>query len=241
MDTKYDIIVAGGTGSRMASAIPKQFLLLKGLPVLMHSLLAFRKSKSFPHLVLVLHPTMHEEWQSLCKIHEFNIPHTLVAGGNSRYESVKNGLNKIQSMDSKSAQALIAVHDAVRPLVPPSLIDHTYTVAQQSRAAALAIASSNSIRLQHLSDTSNSAYPREKVFLMQTPQTFTGTVLFKAYEQAEDESCTDDASIVEKTGIPITLVPGDTCNIKITFPEDLPIAEKLLDNLESSRTADDSQ
>src|SRR5690606_32893478 len=131
-----------------------------------------------------------------------------------------------------------AVHDAVRPLISPALIDLTYATAQQKGNAALAVASSSSVRLEQLDSPKNFSYPREKVYLMQTPQTFQGAMLFPAYEQPEDPTFTDDASVVEKTGTSITLVRGDTCNIKITFPTDLPVAEKLLAERRSSRPSD---
>lgn len=241
MIAKYAIIVAGGTGNRMASDIPKQFMLLNGLPVIMHSLLAFRRSQSAPRIVVVLHPALQAQWRSLCTTHDFQVPHALVAGGMSRFESVRNGLEKIRSMDGQAAQSLIAVHDAVRPLITPALIDLTYTTAQRTGTAALAVASSSSVRLEQLDRPGNFSYPREKVYLMQTPQTFKGAVLFPAYEQPEDPTLTDDASIVEKTGTSITLVRGDTCNIKITFPDDLPVAEKLLTGRGSSRPSDHPQ
>src|SRR5690606_3594166 len=139
--------------------------------------------------------------------------------GASRCESVKNGLETIRSMDPQASQCLIAVHDAVRPLIKPTLIDLSFEEAKRSGTAALAISSSNSVRLKHLDESGNYAYPRENVYLMQTPQTFKGSHLFEAYDQPEDPTCTDDASIVEKTGIPITLVDGDTRNIKITFQD----------------------
>src|SRR5690606_27248930 len=139
----------------------------------------------------------------------------------------KSGLSLIASLDANADQGFIAVHDAVRPLITSALIDITYEAAMRSGAAVLAVQSSNSVRLCRVDSTDHYAYPREKVYLMQTPQVFKGSYLFEAYRQPEDPTCTDDASVVEKIGIPITIVDGDTRNIKITFPDDLQIAELL--------------
>lgn len=224
----------------MNSDTPKQFMLLDGLPMMMHTIQAFHRSTSVPQLIVVLHPGLQPEWMSLCATYRFPIPHTLAAGGTSRFESVKNGLETIRSMDPQASQSLIAVHDAVRPLISPTLIDRSFEEAMRSGTAALAVSSSNSVRLKHLDGSGNYAYPRENVYLMQTPQTFKATLLFRAYEQPEDPACTDDASVVEKTGIPITLVEGDTRNIKITFQDDLLVAERLLKR-QSGGASDDPQ
>lgn len=225
----------------MGSDVPKQFMPLNGLPVMMHTLLAFQRSKCTPHLVLVLHPSMQEQWCLLCNTHHFQVQHSLVAGGESRFESVRNGLEAIRLMGGAASGALIAVHDAVRPLINPDLIDLLYAEAARTGNAALAVPSSNSVRIEQLDGSGTFSYPREKVHLMQTPQTFRATDLFQAYERSEDSTCTDDASVVEKTGIPITLVPGDACNIKITFPEDLLIAERLLTIRRSGSSPDYAQ
>lgn len=222
------IIVAGGTGTRMGSDVPKQFLLLNGTPVMMHAIRAFHASKTSPAITVALHPSLQDQWKALCAAHGFEVPHNLVAGGNTRFESVKNGLAAITDTGTDLSQCLIAVHDAARPLIDPALIDSTYTHAATSGAAALALQSSNSVRIEGTNGVKNNNYPRERVYLMQTPQTFNGSILADAYDQTEDDAFTDDASVVEKKGYPITLVNGDTLNIKLTFAEDLPIAELLL-------------
>ena len=227
----YVIIVAGGMGARMGTDIPKQFLLLCGLPVMMHTINAFHRSNSSPHIVVVIHPSLRSQWSTLCKTHAFDVPHTVADGGKSRFESVKSGLNTIRTTISDLAQSVIAVHDAARPLISPKLIDNTYRQAALTNAAALAIQSTNSIRLKSRSGLKNNAYRREDVYLMQTPQTFNGAILSEAYEQPNDDTNTDDASVVEKKGYPITLVDGDTRNVKITFPQDLRIAELLLEEV----------
>lgn len=227
MRRNYAIIVAGGTGSRMGSGTPKQFLLLDGLPVMMHAIQAFYQSASTPKLIVVIHPSLHDSWRSLCEKHQFVLPHTVVNGGKSRFESVKNGLETIKSMDTELADCVIAVHDAARPLISATLIDKTYEQAALNGAAALATPSTDSVRVKSSDGLENKAFPRRNVYLMQTPQTFNGAILCAAYDQVDEDdgSFTDDASVVEKKGYPITLVDGDTRNLKITFPEDLRIAE----------------
>ncbi|SFC60675.1 2-C-methyl-D-erythritol 4-phosphate cytidylyltransferase [Parapedobacter composti] len=228
MPENYAIIVAGGAGSRMGTAVPKQFLPLNGTPVMMHAINAFYNSNSSPSIIAVLPATLRDQWAALCKEHGFTIPHTVADGGKTRFQSVKNGLAVVRQLASDLPQSLIAVHDAARPLVTPALIDKTYAAASRTAAAALATPCTNSVRLVSNNGLKNNAYRRELVYLMQTPQTFNGAVLYEAYEQPEEETYTDDASVVERKGYPLTLVKGDTRNIKITFPEDLRIAELLI-------------
>ncbi len=228
MYKNYVIIVAGGTGSRMGYETPKQFLLLDGLPVMMHAIYAFHRSGSSPQIIVVIHPSLLDEWSALCESHAFSVPHTVVGGGTSRFESVKNGLRAIKSLADELTRSIIAVHDAARPLVSTMLIDATYQQAMRTGAAALAKPSTDSVRIVSANGLKNKAVSRSRTYLMQTPQTFNGAILWGAYEQDEDHSFTDDASVVEKKGYPITLIDGDTHNMKITFPEDLRIAEILL-------------
>ena len=237
----YVIIVAGGMGARMGTDTPKQFLLLCGLPVMMHTINAFHRSNSSPHIVVVIHPSLRSQWSALCKTHAFDVPHTIADGGKSRFESVRSGLNTVRATASDLARSVIAIHDAARPLISPKLIDNTYRQAALTNAVALAVRSTNSIRLKSKSGLKNNAYPREDVYLMQTPQAFNGAILSDAYEQPNDESLTDDASVVEKYGYPITLLDGDSRNIKITFPQDLRIAEMLLGTTHLGRASDDAQ
>lgn len=211
----------------MGSDIPKQFLLLNGIPVMMHTINAFYQSKSSPRIIAVIHPDMQEYWLTLCEKYHFHVQHALADGGSSRFESVKNGLAAIERINADPSHTLIAVHDAARPLIAPDLIDRTFEQAALSGAAALAIRSTDSVRLLSDDGLTNQAYPRERVFLMQTPQTFAASILFHAYDQPENGTSTDDASVVEKNGHPITLIDGDARNIKITFPEDLQRAELL--------------
>jgi 2-C-methyl-D-erythritol 4-phosphate cytidylyltransferase len=228
MQRNYVIIVAGGAGTRIGGDVPKQFLPLNGMPVMMHAIHAFAASKSSPHVVVVIHPAMRPLWSSLCNQHQFSVTHTIADAGRTRFQSVKSGIDSIKHIEPDLQQSLIAVHDAARPLVTPSLIDCAYEMAARTGAAALATPSTNTVRIRSRYNLKNNTYPRELVYLMQTPQIFNGAILCEAYEQPEDETFTDDASVVEKKGYPITLVNGDTRNLKITFPEDLRIAELLL-------------
>ena len=220
--TCYTIIVAGGSGSRMQSAIPKQFLLLNGLPVLMHTIQAFYNSQSKPQIILVIPADSHLYWNDLCEEHNFTIPHQLVNGGNTRFNSVKNGLAIIPDNDN----AVVAVQDAVRPLTSVEIIDGAYQQAIQIGNAVTAVKSRDSIR--QVKSNISASLLRDEIYLVQTPQTFQYSQLKRAYEQDYNEGFTDDASVVEATGEHIHIIEGNYQNIKITFPEDITIAELLL-------------
>jgi 2-C-methyl-D-erythritol 4-phosphate cytidylyltransferase len=205
----------------MQSAVPKQFLLLNGLPVLMHTLKAFQQTCITPDIILVLPVGYHAYWQQLCDVHGFSTPHLLVAGGETRFHSVKNGLDQI--LDDN---ALIAVHDAVRPLTSRQIIETSYQHAEKYGNAVTAVKSRDSVR--QVTNGYSVSLLRDQIYLVQTPQTFKGNLLKKAYEQPYNEKFTDDASVVEQYGVEIQLTDGDYQNIKITFPEDIAIAELLL-------------
>ena len=216
----YAIIVAGGIGSRMLSDIPKQFLLLNNRPMMMYTIEAFYHCQAHPEIIVVLHPDHHDYWLQLCVAHNFVIPHQLVGGGDTRFQSVKNGLNVIDG------DGIIAVHDAVRPLVDVKVIDQSYMVAAEKGNAIVAVQSRDSIR--QLKNNQTAAVPRDEIYLVQTPQAFHSDILRKAYEQNYHSNFTDDASVVELSGVDIHLVNGNHTNIKVTFPEDIAIAEMLL-------------
>lgn len=218
----YAIIVAGGTGSRMQSALPKQFIELCGEPVLMHTIRAFFESGAAPRIILALNNNYHGLWAGLCQQHNFTIPHTVIAGGETRFHSVKNALDTI--IDDE--YAVIAVHDAVRPLTSAEIINKSFRCAAQNGTAVTAVKSRDSVR--QLSGSSSAYLDRERIYLVQTPQTFRSDVLKAAYGQPYNELFTDDASVVEKNGTAITIIEGSYSNIKITFPEDVIIAEALL-------------
>jgi 2-C-methyl-D-erythritol 4-phosphate cytidylyltransferase len=219
---KYAIIVAGGSGSRMLSTLPKQFLRIDGLPVLMYTMRAFEQSTYKPQLILVLPADFHSYWQQLCIDLNFYIPHQLVTGGETRFHSVKNGLDLIES----DTNAIVAIHDAVRPLTSVQIIDRAYAYAAKNGNAIVAVKSRDSVR--QVKNNQSTCLLRDEIYLVQTPQTFQLTQLKKAYEQPYHTKFTDDASVVEEMGVEINLVEGSYRNIKITFPEDIAIAELLL-------------
>ncbi len=224
----YAIIVAGGSGTRMGSAIPKQFLLLNGKPVLMHTIEAFHNCVAQPHILLVLHADFHTYWHQLCADHNFTIPHQLIKGGETRFHSVKNGLDTI----TYDTDAVVAVQDAVRPLTDKEIIDASFTYAFEHGNAIAAVKSRDSIR--QLQNGHSVSLLRDDIYLIQTPQTFGLEQLKKAYEHGYDAIFTDDASVVERSGIAINLIEGNYKNIKITFPEDIAIAEAILNKKPSA-------
>ncbi|RIJ37794.1 2-C-methyl-D-erythritol 4-phosphate cytidylyltransferase [Pontibacter oryzae] len=214
---KYAIIVAGGSGSRMQAAIPKQFLEVAGKPILMHTIEQFYKYNPQIRIVVVLPQQQLDAWRKLCQKHQFKLFHMTVPGGDTRFGSVKNGL------DTVFGEALVAVHDGVRPFVEVKTIEAAFEAAEKDGSAVVAVSPKDSIR--ELTDDGSRAVPRAKYKLVQTPQCFRASILRKAYEQPEQEHFTDDASVVESIGEAITLVEGSYRNIKITTPEDLILAE----------------
>ncbi len=220
--SNYVIIVAGGSGARMQSSIPKQFLLLNGKPVLMHTILAFYLSESKPSILLVLPNNYHSYWEQLCKEHKFIIPVQIIKGGKTRFHSVKNGLNAIPDVP----HTLIAVHDAVRPLISKQTIENCYQQATEYGNAIAAVKSRDTVR--QIKEGVSKTLLRDEIYLIQTPQIFQSSQLKSAYLQNYQSKFTDDASVVEEMGVNINLVEGSYKNIKITFPEDIAILELLM-------------
>ncbi|MEN8119789.1 MAG: 2-C-methyl-D-erythritol 4-phosphate cytidylyltransferase [Bacteroidota bacterium] len=216
------IIVAGGSGSRFKSEIPKQFIELNGKPILMHSITAFYKYQENIEIIVVLPEHQVDYWHSLCKKHNFKIKHKVENGGKTRFESVKNGLDTV-----KNSQNLIAIHDGVRPLVSENTIERCFREAEISGNAIPAILSVDSVR--QVSIETNFPIDRSKLRLIQTPQVFKIDILKKAYRQKYKNSFTDDASVVEAMCEKINLVEGNRENIKITNKIDLVIAKALFE------------
>ena len=217
---EYALIVAGGKGTRINSTIPKQFLELNGVPVLIHTLNAFVGYSSSINIILVLPEDDIDTWTALSKKHNFTNPITLQTGGNTRFQSVKRGLEKI------SGSGLVAIHDGVRPLVSKDIIAASFKMAAVNKTAVAAVQLKESIRVTDHETTR--AADRSKFKLIQTPQTFEVDLIRKSYAQKEDPSLTDDASVAEKAGHVICLFEGSYENIKITTSEDLVVAEALL-------------
>ncbi|ARS39504.1 2-C-methyl-D-erythritol 4-phosphate cytidylyltransferase [Sphingobacteriaceae bacterium GW460-11-11-14-LB5] len=218
----YAIIVAGGSGNRMQTETPKQFLLLKNLPVLMHTIKAFAQSDTQPKILLVLNKDQQAYWFRLCEEFNFHVPHQVIDGGTERFHSVKNAIHAIEE------ESYVAIHDAVRPLVSKSLIDNCFKAAELQGNVITAVQSSDSVRL--LRDDKTTALKRDEIYLVQTPQTFSLNILKEAYNQEFNVHFTDDASVVESVGYGINIIEGERGNIKITYPIDLELAELLLKN-----------
>ncbi|MCE2732787.1 MAG: 2-C-methyl-D-erythritol 4-phosphate cytidylyltransferase [Flammeovirgaceae bacterium] len=218
---EYAIIVAGGKGTRMKTKLPKQFLLLQGKPVLMHTLDAFFRYKPDMQVILVLPEDDVKLWTSLCTQYNYTKSVTLVHGGETRYQSVRNGLSAIED-----EEGLVAIHDGVRPLVSEDILGASFRLAAVHDTAVAAVRLKESIRMTDQDNTK--AMDRSKFRLIQTPQTFKLSLIKQAYRGKEDSSLTDDASVAEKAGHIISLFEGSYENIKITTPEDMVVAEALL-------------
>jgi 2-C-methyl-D-erythritol 4-phosphate cytidylyltransferase len=218
---KYALIVAGGLGERMQSEIPKQFMELAGIPVLMHCINAFYEYDPEIQFILVIPQSFISYWNKLCEKFDFGIEHQIVHGGNTRFQSVRNGLNSI------SEEGLVAIHDGVRPLVKKSVIEQAYSAAEKFGNAIPAISINESVRIKDAEN--NKPVDRDLLTVIQTPQTFLFSLIAKAYEQEDRESFTDDATVLESTGAKIHLIGGNVENIKITRQIDLDIARALLE------------
>ncbi|WP_372948410.1 2-C-methyl-D-erythritol 4-phosphate cytidylyltransferase [Mariniphaga sp.] len=217
---KFALIVAGGSGNRMNSPVPKQFIELNGMPLLMHTFQAFFKADANFEFVLVLPEKEIGTWENLCEKYNFNIKHLVVKGGKTRFHSVKNGLAQINQ------DGIVFIHDGVRPLVSAQTIENCFQTALRKGNALPVIAPSESVR--EVFNGQNKAVDRNRFFLVQTPQTFRIQLIQNAFNQEYLPEFTDDASVLENTGTQIHLVEGNRENIKITFPEDLVIAKTLL-------------
>jgi len=221
--TRQAIIVAGGRGTRMNNEVPKQFLPLCGKPIVMHTLETFYNFDSHIELILVLPEHLMVYWQNLCVEHQFDIPHDIVAGGQERFYSVKNGLVFAKP------NALIAIHDGVRPFVSHSTLERCFRQAELQGNAIPAMPLVDSIR--EVKEHENQIVDRTKLRAIQTPQVFQSQIITKAFEQPFSPTFTDDASVVEAYGEKIHLVEGNVENIKLTTPFDLLIGEALLQQL----------
>lgn len=217
---EYALIVAGGKGARFNSKMPKQFAELNGVPVLLHTIRAFFRYSESIRVVLVLPSDDFGTWQAIAKKFKFDKPILLQKGGESRFQSVRNGLAKIED------DGLVAIHDGVRPLISEDIIAASFRLAAVHPSAIAAVRLKESIRVTDQRQTL--AVDRSKFRLIQTPQTFRVKLIKEAYRMEEDESLTDDASVAERSGITISLFEGSYSNIKITTPEDLVVAEALL-------------
>lgn len=215
------IIVAGGNGSRMNQDTPKQFLLLEGKPILYHTILAFIQANPEMEIILVL-PAEHLDHGK--KLVEDLFPQkkiNCVIGGQTRFHSVKAGLKTIINTE------LVLVHDAVRCLITPDLIQRCMQQAQEKTSAIPTIVSKDSIRMI-TEDAGNVQLDRNRIRLVQTPQVFTYNLLWDAFQADYQERFTDEANVVEASGAAVHLIEGEEENLKITFPSDLMLAAHIL-------------
>jgi len=203
----------------MGGNLPKQFLLLNDLPMLMHTIQAFHDFDPSAQLILTLPTDWQEYWQELCEKHTFAIQHKLVDGGVERYHSIQNAL-------SFCSGEFIAVHDGVRPLVDTATLENCWNGVQEYGAVIPVINLKESLRF--VEGNSSKAVDRSQFRIVQTPQCFKKELLYDAYQKPFHAGITDDASLVEEIGFTIHLVEGNERNMKITTPSDLLVAELLL-------------
>lgn len=224
---KYVIIVAGGSGQRMNSTIPKQFLRIQNKPLLYYTLKQFKIAIPDIQLIVVLPKDQMTVWKNIClEFEDFNqeIPHEIIEGGQTRFHSSQNGIQFI----TEKNESIVGIHDGVRPFVSIQCIQEAYKQCENGQNAVLAISSKDSIRIWNSDKQEFESVNRNDIKIIQTPQVFRLSSLNTAFQQSYSELFTDDASVVEKMGEKIHLIEGNNENIKITTPEDLVIAESFL-------------
>lgn len=215
----YCVFVAGGSGSRMGSDVPKQFLELDGTPILQRSIERFLEAVPEVRIITVLPSSHFDTWKNICTTGSLDVPQTLVAGGITRFHSVRNALAKVPD------GAIVAIHDGVRPLVSPALIREMRRRMCDCRALIPVLPVTDTLRSI---DPAVSDPDRSRVVAVQTPQMFLSEDLKAAYSLPYDTSYTDDASVVSAKNIPLSFIDGERYNLKITTPEDLRLAEAIL-------------
>ena len=217
---KTAIIVAGGTGQRMGTALPKQFLAIEGKSILLHTIDQFISAFSDINFVIVLPADYIHEGENIIASSGLSQSFLFVAGGDTRFQSVKNGLAQADPA------SIVFVHDAVRCLLTPDLIQRCYQQAVEKGSAIPAVSSTDTVRI--IEGTKHHVVDRANVMMIQTPQTFNAVILKKAFEQVYQPSFTDEANVLEASGKEVYLIEGEYENIKITRPLDLAIAEYIL-------------
>ncbi len=217
---KYAVIVAAGSGSRMGGSIPKQFILVNNKPVLYYTLQTFLNAFADIQIILVLPVDYTDMGQEIIDAYFDKEKIRVTAGGDTRFQSVKNGLQLVED------DSIIFVHDGVRCLLTENLIHRCYAEAVNSGTAIPVVVSKDSVRIVH--EEGNDAIDRNKIMLVQTPQTFHSKILLPAFQIDYKEKFTDEATVVETYGLKVTLVEGEENNIKITRPIDLLTAERLI-------------
>lgn len=208
------IITAGGIGKRMGSSIPKQFIEVAGIPLLMHTINCFYSFNPDCQIIITLPEDWKEFWSQLIKKHSFKVPHLVVDGGIERYDSIKNALSKCEN-------EIVGVHDAVRPLVSHATIQRCLQLAQEKGTAIPTLTLKESLR--KINEDKTESVERKNYLSVQTPQFFTKEIIEKAYEIPFHMAITDDASLVEEAGFTLEITEGNEENIKVTTPFDLQI------------------
>jgi len=217
-EKNFVIITGGGAGTRIGGDIPKQFLCLGGLPIIMHTI---RRFELLVDTIIVTLPEHYfDYWEELQHKHNFHVPHRLVAGGDSRFHSVKNAVEQLPD------KGFAAIHDAVRPFVTANLIKSCFKHAKKHGTAVAAIPLKDSLRI--VADSKSERIDRSHFFAVQTPQVFSCEIIKKSYNQSFNPKFTDDASVAESLGYEIQLVEGEELNFKITTPTDLMIANLIV-------------
>ena len=221
-EKKYSVvIVAGGKGNRAGGDLPKQFMSVDGKPMLMYTINAFYEYDYRMRIIVVLPEGFKPMWKQLCSDHQFDIQHKLTVGGETRFHSVKNGLDEISDDET------VGIHDAARPFVTPQLIGRCFDQSFQNDCGVIPVVDEvNSVRLITLDGSK--MIDRKLLKVVQTPQVFPAEMIKKAYKAEYDSSFTDDASVAEKSGAKIQLLDGEYTNIKITTSLDLSLAECYL-------------
>ncbi len=217
----YAIIVAGGTGSRMGGDIAKQFIEIKGKPIIVRTIERFLELSNRPEIILVLPDDYKQQWKDYCFENRFTFRHTLVSGGITRFHSVKSAVKHLKK------DGIVAVHDGVRPFVEIDFLEGLYSIANKEGAVIPVIEPCDSMRIKE-EDGDSRIINRENYVMVQTPQVFHTDILIEAYKQAYSPIFTDDASVVESMGVKIYLTQGRATNIKLTKPQDLVLAKALL-------------
>lgn len=215
----YGIFVAGGSGTRMGGSVPKQFLELGGIPVLQRTISKFHDALPEMTVITVLPKKHFDSWKALCVKHEFNVPQIFVSGGITRFHSVQNALAHVPD------GAVVMIHDGVRPLISEALIRSLAQAAQDVPALIPVIPMVDTLKYV---DGTYPDPPRSGIIGAQTPQCFWSEVIKQSYGSAYDPSFTDDASVAQANKIPLSFAEGERFNIKITTPEDLPLADFLI-------------
>lgn len=216
---KHVIIVAGGSGTRMKQVLPKQFIEISGKPIVVHTIEAFLAYDPHIHLILVLPESHLTTWNTVKKDYLQQVSVDVAIGGSTRFQSVSSGLDQVDN-------GLVAIHDAVRPLISTEVIARSFESADQYGSGVVMVPMKDSVREIH--GDGSSFRDRSKYLAVQTPQTFQAELIKLAFEQGESPLFTDDASVYESAGHQVKIVSGEYSNIKITTPEDLIIATALL-------------